>query len=42
MIISTAYDGLADILVSGDKDLLELKSFKGIKIMTIEGMLGLL
>ena len=40
IIIETAYDGNADIIVSGDRHLLELKTFKGIKIMTVEGMLG--
>jgi uncharacterized protein len=39
IIIETAYDGNADIIVSGDRHLLELKTFKGIKIMTIEEML---
>ncbi len=42
IIIETAYDGNADIIVSGDRHLLELKTFKRIKIMTVEGMLGLL
>jgi len=39
IIVETAYDGNADIIVSGDRHLLELKTFKGIKIMTIEKML---
>ena len=39
IIVETAYDGNADIIVSGDRHLLELKTFKRIKIMTIEEML---
>jgi putative PIN family toxin of toxin-antitoxin system len=39
IIIETAYDGKADIIVSGDRHLLTLKTFKGIRIMTVEGML---
>jgi len=42
IIIETAYDGNADIVVSGDSHLLVLKAFRGIKIMTVENMLGLL
>jgi hypothetical protein len=42
IIIETAYDGNADVIVSGDSHLLELKAFRGIKIMTVENMLGLL
>jgi putative PIN family toxin of toxin-antitoxin system len=42
MIVNTAYDGRADIIVTGDKHLLELENFTGIKIITIENMLKLL
>ena len=42
IIVETAYDGNADIIVSGDRHLLELKTFKRIKIVTIEEMLELL
>jgi putative PIN family toxin of toxin-antitoxin system len=39
MIIETALDGKADYIVSGDKHLLMLKEFKGIKIVNVEEML---
>ncbi len=39
IIVQTAYDGRADYIVSGDKHLLSLKEFKGIKILTIDEML---
>ena len=42
MIINTAFDGRVDIVVTGDRHLLELENFKGIKIITIESMLKLL
>ncbi len=42
MIINTAYDGRSDIIVTGDKHLLKLKSFRGIRIVTVESMLNLL
>jgi uncharacterized protein len=42
IIIETAYDGNADLIVSGDSHLLTLKSFRGIKIMTVENTLQLL
>jgi predicted nucleic acid-binding protein len=42
MIINTAFDGRVDIIVTGDRHLLELENFKGIKIITIESMLKLL
>lgn len=41
-IINTAYDGRADIIVTGDKHLLEMKKFRGIKLITVESMLELL
>ena len=42
MVVNTAYDGRADIIVTGDKHLLEMENFRGIKIITIENMLELL
>lgn len=35
MILNTAYDGRADMIVSGDNHLLELGSFKGIRILSV-------
>ena len=40
-IVRAAFDGKADYIVSGDKHLLALKEFKGIKILTIDEMLSL-
>jgi len=42
MVIETAYDGNADIIVTGDSHLLALRDFKGIKIITVEQMLACL
>ena len=42
MIIDTAYDGNADIIVTGDSHLLALENFRGIKITTVENMLRLI
>ena len=42
IIVRTAYDGKADYIVSGDRHLLALKEFKGIKILTIDEMLSVL
>jgi len=39
MVVETAYDGKADLIVSGDSHLLSLKSFRGIKIVTTKQML---
>ncbi len=39
MIIETAYDGRAHIIVTGDNHLLALKSYRGIKIVTVLNML---
>ncbi len=36
MIIETAYEGRADLIVTGDGHLLEIEKFRGIKIVTIE------
>ncbi|MCW4047224.1 MAG: putative toxin-antitoxin system toxin component, PIN family [Candidatus Bathyarchaeota archaeon] len=41
-ILRTAFDGKADCIVSGDKHLLALKEFRGIKILTVDEMLSLL
>ncbi len=42
MIVETAVDGEADIIVTGDSHLLRLKTFEGIKIITVEEMLACL
>ena len=42
MIIETAIDGGAGIIVTGDSHLLALKTFRGIKVMTVEKMLAYL
>jgi putative PIN family toxin of toxin-antitoxin system len=42
IVIETAYDGHADFIVTGDRHLLELESFKGTKIITVEKALKLL
>lgn len=42
MIIETAYDGRANMIVSGDSHLLALQDFRGIKITTVEKMLACL
>lgn len=34
-IVNTAHDGRADMIVTGDSHLLRLKSFKGIKIVSV-------
>ncbi len=39
MIIQTAIDGEADVIVTGDSHLLALETFDGIKITTVKGML---
>jgi putative PIN family toxin of toxin-antitoxin system len=41
MIVETAYDGRADMIVTGDSHLLALENFRGIKIITVERMLEL-
>jgi len=40
MIIETAIDGEAELIVTGDYHLLSLKTFRGIKIITVEEMLA--
>lgn len=42
MVLSTAYEGKATHIVSGDKHLLNLKRFSGIRIVTVGEMLRLL
>lgn len=42
IIVQTAYDAGADYIVSGDRHLLAVKEFKGIKIVTIDEMLIIL
>lgn len=42
VIINTAYDGKANYIVSGDRDLLKLKEFEGIKVVTVSEMLKIL
>jgi putative PIN family toxin of toxin-antitoxin system len=39
MIIETAIDGDADIIVTGDSHLLALEAFRGINVITVEKML---
>lgn len=41
-IISAALEGKADYIVSRDKDLLDLKEYQGIKIITPEKFMGIL
>lgn len=42
IILRTAFDAKADYIVSGDKHLLSLREFKGIKIVTVDEMLKIL
>jgi len=42
MILETAYDGRAHVIVSGDSHLLALQDFRGIKILTVQSMLELI
>jgi putative PIN family toxin of toxin-antitoxin system len=39
MVVETAYDGKANLIVSGDSHLLALNSFRGIKIVGVKQML---
>ena len=41
LFLRTAYDGGADYIVSGDKHLLSLNEFRGIKILTVNEALEL-
>jgi putative PIN family toxin of toxin-antitoxin system len=42
IIVQAAHDGNASYIVSGDKHLLALKEFKGIKVVTVDQMLVIL
>lgn len=42
LVLRTAFDGKADYIVSGDRHLLSLGAFRGIKILTVDEMLTLL
>lgn len=42
IVISTAIDGEADIIVSGDHHLLSLKKFRGIKILSVDEAVDML
>lgn len=42
IVLATAHGGRADYIVSGDKHLLGLKQFKGIRIQSIDEMLKFL
>jgi putative PIN family toxin of toxin-antitoxin system len=42
IVLSTAYEGHARYIISGDKHLLRLKEFRGIKIVTVREMHELL
>ncbi len=39
MVLTTALEGNASYIVSGDDHLLDLKRFKGVRIVTVEEML---
>jgi putative PIN family toxin of toxin-antitoxin system len=39
-VLECALDGMADYIVTGDKDLLDLVSFEGIKIVKVSDFLG--
>ncbi len=41
-ILEVAVEGAVDVIVSGDKDLLELRAFEGIPILTAAAFLALL
>ena len=41
IIVRAAYDSKADYIVSGDRHLLALKEFKGIRILTVDEMLNI-
>jgi len=42
ILVETAFDGKASYLVSGDKHLLALPEFRGIKLVTVSEMLAIL
>jgi predicted nucleic acid-binding protein len=41
-ILRTAVDGRAKLVVSGDNHLLDMKGFRGIRIVSVEEMLQML
>ena len=42
LILATAVGGRANYIVSGDRHLLDLGEFRGIKIVTVDRMLSIL
>ena len=42
IVLRTAFDGKVDCIVSGDKHMLSLVAFKGIRILTVDEILKLL
>jgi predicted nucleic acid-binding protein len=42
MVVRTAFDGKADYIVSGDKHMLSLSTYRGIRIVNVDEMLRLL
>lgn len=42
LVLSTAFDGKADYIVSGDQHLLRVREFKNIRIVTVDRMLRIL
>ena len=42
IIINVAYDGGADYIVSGDKDIKDLKNFQKIKIVSVDEIIKIL
>ncbi len=42
VVLNTAYEGKADYVVSGDHHLLNLKSFKGIKVISPKQMMNII
>jgi putative PIN family toxin of toxin-antitoxin system len=42
IVLGTAYEGKASHIVSGDRHLLNLGRFRGIRVVTVNEMLGLL
>jgi uncharacterized protein len=42
MVVRTAFDGDSDYIVSGDKHLLSLSTYRGIRIVNVDEMLRLL
>ena len=42
MILNAAHDGRANFIVTGDKDILRLKNFKGIRILSVSEALDLI